>query len=181
MAVARSQFIGAAGQYYLSYALAARNINASLTLGNAPSVDVIVSSGDGKRSMAIQVKTATSARKKRYGNVGYEWYVGSGAIGKFGESFLYAFLDFKGDLTSQPDVFFVPSQWVGRFVKPGWSMYLYFLPATPGMKITKNRWNLLEGYLSGDLAAIEWANCWPKTELIEWGTPSDITEPSEKA
>jgi len=172
MALAKSQFIGAAGQFYLSYALAARHINVSLMLGNAPSVDALASSSDGRRTMSIQVKTASNAKKKKYGKVGYEWYVGSAVIGKYAESFLYAFLDFKGDVTSQPDVFFIPSRWVAEFVKPDWSMFLYFLPATQEIEaLTKNRWDLVQHYLAGEPAALDWAQSWPREQLIEWGAP----------
>lgn len=175
MAQAKSQFIGAAGQFYLSYALAARHINVSLTLGNAPSVDALASSSDGRRTMAIQVKTANSAKKKRYGRLGYEWYVGGAVIGKHAESFVYALLDFKGDMTTQPDVFFVPSRWVAEFVKPDWKMFLYFLPATPEIEaLTKNRFDLVQQYLAGQSAALEWVNAWPEDKLIKWGKPQVV-------
>nr|WP_315597684.1 hypothetical protein [uncultured Cupriavidus sp.] len=175
MAQAKSQFIGAAGQFYLSYALAARHINVSLTLGNAPSVDALASSSDGRRTMAIQVKTAKSAKKKRYGRLGYEWYVGGAVIGKHAESFVYALLDFKGDMTMQPDVFFVPSRWVAEFVKPGWKMFLYFLPATAEIEaLTKNRFDLVQQYLAGQSAALEWVNAWPEDKLIKWGRPQVV-------
>lgn len=171
MASGKSQFVGTAGQYYLAYCLAARGMHASLTLGNAPSVDLIISSSDGKRSLAVQVKTATSAKKRKYGNVGYEWYVGSGAVGKNSPDFVYAFLDFKGDVVNNtPDVFFVPSLWVGKFVKPGWSMSLYFLPATETVEImTKANWHILQELLSGSEQGLSWATTWPEEDLIKWG------------
>jgi len=84
MAQGRAQFIGAAGQYYLAFGLAVRQIHASITLGNAPSVDVLASSSDGKHSLAFQVKTARNAyRRNRYGSEGFEWDVGKGVIGKY--------------------------------------------------------------------------------------------------
>lgn len=176
---AKSQFIGAAGQFYLSYALAARHINISLTLGNAPSVDALASSSDGRRTMAIQVKTAKGAKKKRYGRIGYEWYVGSGVIGKHADSFIYALLDFRGDMTKQPDVFFVPSRWVSEFVKADWKMFLYFLPATAEIEVlTKNRFDRVQQYLAGEQAGLDWANAWPEDQLIKWGKPNANLEAS---
>ena len=53
MTQGKAQFTGAAGQYYLAYGLAVRQVIASLTLGNAPSVDVLASSSDGSRTLAF--------------------------------------------------------------------------------------------------------------------------------
>ena len=58
-----AQFVGAAGQYYLAYSLAIRQINTGITLGNAPSVDVHASCGDGLgNKLAFQVKTSRNAQ-----------------------------------------------------------------------------------------------------------------------
>ena len=96
MAKCRPQFVGAAGQFYLSYGLAVREINASLTLENAPSVDVLASSPDGCYSLSFQVKTTRKAhRRSRHGSEGYEWDVGASVIGKHRESFWYAFIDLQ--------------------------------------------------------------------------------------
>ncbi len=67
----RPQFVAAAGQFYLAYGLAVREVNAALTLGNAPSVDVLASSTDGRRrfhSKSRQPETHTV-------NVGCQKYV----------------------------------------------------------------------------------------------------------
>ncbi len=172
MAQAKTQFIGAAGQFYVSYALAARHINVSLTLGNAPSVDVLASSSDGRRTLSIQVKTTMVAKKKRYGRVGYEWTVGRSVVGKHADSFIYALLDFRGDIKQQPDVFFVPSRWVSEFVRPEWERCIYFLPATAEIEqITKNRFDVVRDYLAGKEEAQRWAATWPEDKLIKWGKP----------
>ena len=165
----RSQFIGTSGQFYVAYALAVRQIHASITHGNAPSVDILAGSSDGKRSLSIQVKTARSAyRHKRYGHEGFEWDVNVGVIGNYSESFWYALVDLQEDNnTWSPRVFFVPSRWVAEFVKPGFSRYMYFLPKTKESD-TLERWDLVDGYLDGDVDAINWANHWPHKELIAW-------------
>jgi len=96
MGTGRAQFVGAAGQFYLAYGLAVRQINASLTLGNAPSVDVLASSHDGKHTLSFQVKTARNAyRQNRFGHEGFDWPVGRNVIGKHRESFWYAFIDLR--------------------------------------------------------------------------------------
>ncbi len=171
MAQGRSQFVGAAGQFYLAYGLAVRQINASLALGNAPSVDVLASSGDGKCTLSFQVKTSRNAyRKNRYGSEGYEWDVGSSVIGNHSESLWYAFVDLQENgETWTPSIFFVPSRWVAEFVKPGWSRFLYFLPIS-AQSLTLERWDLVKGYLAGDTAAKKWARNWPEDKLVKWGT-----------
>ena len=173
MARGRAQFVGAAGQYYLAYGLAVRHINASLTLGNAPSVDVLASSPDGRHSLAFQVKTSSYAyRRKRYGHEGFEWDVGASVIGKHRESFWYAFVDLREeDNAWKPQVFFVPSRWVAEFVKEGWSRYMYFLPMT-AKHLTLERWDLVNGYLSGETPAVDWAKDWPADILVKWGEDS---------
>ena len=173
MATGKSQFIGASGQFYLAYGLAVREINASLTLGNAPSVDVLASSPDGRHSLSFQVKTSRKAyRRNRYGTEGYEWDVGRGVIGKYHESFWYAFIDLqesKGNWT--PVVFFVPSRWVAEFVKPDWSRFMYFMPTT-AKDLTFEHWDIVKGYLAGERDAVDWANDWPQDKLVKWGTTS---------
>jgi hypothetical protein len=173
MARGRDQFVAAAGQYYVAYALALRQINAALTLGNAPCVDVLASSADGRRSMTFQVKTARSAhRPNRYGREGYEWDVGAGVIGRHSESFWYAFVDLReGPQGWSPRVFFVPSRWVAEFVKPDFSRYVYFLPDT-AKELTLERWDLVEGYLAEREEAVAWARAWPEHLLCKWGKTS---------
>ena len=172
MATGKSQFVGTAGQFHVAYNLAAREINAAITLGNAPSVDLIASSHDGKRSLSFQVKTSRNAyRTKRYGNEGYEWDVNQGVIGKYHESFWYAFVNLNSEAstgTQSPEVFLVPSRWVAEFVKVDWSRFMYFLPTT-AKELTYERWDLVTSYLDGKKEAIEWANAWPEDKLVKWG------------
>ena len=157
MSTGKSQFIGTAGQFYVAYNLSVREINAAITLGNAPSVDLMASSADGKRTISIQVKTSRNAyRSNRYGSEGYEWDVNKGVIGKYHESFWYAFVNLQeGDESWSPEVFLVPSRWVAEFVKEDWSRYMYFLPIT-AKDLTYERWNLFSAYLNGEDFALRW-------------------------
>ncbi len=174
MATGKSQFTGTAGQFYVAYGLSVRGVNAAITLGNAPSVDLMASSSNGKRTFSIQVKTSRNAyRRRRYGHEGFEWDVNKGVIGKQDESFWYAFVDLQeNDRAWSPSVFFVPSLWVANFVKPDWSRFMYFLPKT-AEDITLERWDILEGYLNGEDSAIKWANDWPEEKLVKWGTDEE--------
>ncbi len=171
MATGKSQFVGTAGQFHVAYGLSVRGINAAITLGNAPSVDLMASSSDGRRTLSIQVKTSKNAyRRKRYGNEGYEWDVNKGVIGKYHESFWYAFVNLQeGNNSWDPQVFFVPSRWVAEFVNPDWSRFMYFLPIGVS-DITLERWDIIQGYLDGEGSASKWANDWPEDKLIKWGS-----------
>jgi len=142
-------------------------------VGNAPSVDVLAASHDGLRSLTFQVKTSRNAyRRNRYGREGFEWHVGAAVIEKHREPFWYAFVDLQEQEKAwDPRVFFVPSLWVAKFVKRGWSRYMYFLPST-AQHLTLERWDLVQGYLAGVEDAIDWANDWPEQILVKWGETS---------
>jgi len=165
MARGQTQFVGAAGQYYLAHALSLRQINASVTVGNAPTVDVVASSSDGRRSLAFQVKTARNAYcHNRWGHEGCQWR--APIIGTPSESFWYAFVCLherqrEAQTVWNPRIFFVPSLWVAEFVEPDWPQHWYFLPTTL-RRLTEDRWDLVEGYLSGNAEAITWAKDWPE-------------------
>ncbi len=181
MAQARAQFVGAAGQFFVAYSLAVREVNASLTLGNAPSVDVLASSSSGSRTLAIQVKTSRWAhRRTRYGRKDcHEWDVGSGVIGKCSEGFWYAFVDLQEDSSGRwdPVVFLVPSIWVADFVQPDFTRKMYILPGE-AIPLTKNRWDLVKGYLSMDAEATTWANSLPAEARWQYSTEPPATQVS---
>lgn len=168
MAKGRSQFVGATGQYYVSYALARRNIHASPTLGNAPVVDVVAAKADGPRSISIQVKTSRNAyRRKRYGREGCEWDVGAGVIGKHNPDFWYALVDLRDETERQPRVFIVPSYWVSEFVLPSFGRKVFFLPST-AWDLTKERWDMLVASLDDVPKVKEFATSWPEDKLVRW-------------
>jgi len=48
---------------------------------------------------------------------------------------------------------------------------MYFLPKT-AENLTLDRWDLVRGYLAGELEAIEWAKDWPEDQLVKWGAAS---------
>ena len=163
MTQAKSQFVGAAGQYFVAYRLASEKIHASLTLGNAPAVDLLAASSDGSSALAIQVKTASDAyRAKRYGHEGYEWAVGSKVNPS--EKLVFAFVDFQGGRAT-PRVFIVPSAWVALFAETGGGRY--FLPKAVE-DLTLEQWDRIKGCLAGDPAAAEWANIVPTDRLVQW-------------
>lgn len=119
MANAKSQFVGAAGQYYVAYGLSLRLLHATITIGNAMGVDILCSNSDGSRAMSIQVKTQSNAAKNSYRETGFNWYVNPSSAGVFYPNLWYAFVDLRGNNDAlAPNVYFVPSKWVGMFVMP---------------------------------------------------------------
>lgn len=169
MASGKSQLIGFTGQNFVAYGLSRRNVLVSHAPVNAPSVDLFVCDSEVKNLLTIQVKTSTYAyRKNRYGNEGYEWTVGSNAVGKARQALWYALVDLQSSANDTiPDVYFVPSKWVGEFVKPDFTMKQYFLPKTVADEI-RNNWEMVCKYIAGDNKVIDWANKWDK-RLVRWG------------
>jgi hypothetical protein len=115
-------FTGTAGVYYVMYQLARKHFHASCTMGNAPNIDILVSSEDGARSVAIQVKTTEHAL--RYRGRGdqrqpfqLQFPLGRKA-GKLNRpGVIFAFVDFAISSDGNAAVYLVPSQAVCEFCK----------------------------------------------------------------
>src|SRR5579871_3950711 len=95
-----SSLTGAAGVYFVASYLAYRNIHVSITFGNAPAVDVLASSADGTRTVAIQVKTTEYALRHRGRGADkepdhYEWDAGHKAATVARIGLIFAFVDLK--------------------------------------------------------------------------------------
>jgi len=91
-------------------------INAGITLGNAPSVDVTASSDDGRYSLNIQVKTSRNAYRNNR-------------------------IDLNEENNSwNPKVFFIPSRWISEFVKPDFSRKMYYLSGNQDAIEWANNW-----------------------------------------
>ena len=107
--------VGCAGEHYVAYRLSAMGYLVALTRGGSPAVDLMVGSADGRKTVAIQVKTsqqawkpATKARKNPY----WYWRINANARKLRGKSVFYAFVNLKGgkgESQERPDVFIVPS------------------------------------------------------------------------
>lgn len=145
----KSNYIGCAGEYFVAYSLSVRGHLVSITNGNVPNIDIIVTSIEESNFISLQVKTSRNAhRNNRYGREVWEWDVGPSSIGFKKDHFWYAFVDLKVDNQQNllPDVFFVPSFWVATYVKPEHSRKMYLLPAD-AKKYTLNRFDLIDKYL----------------------------------
>jgi hypothetical protein len=170
MGIGKSQLTGATGQYYVAYELSLHDLCATLTIGNAAGVDILVSKDQGLNSLSIQVKTSRNAwRRNRYGSEGYEWDVGSSVINKQSTSFWYALVNLNESKDGcKPEIFFVPSKWVAEFVKPTFSRKIYFLPMTAS-SLCKHKWENIRDCLDNKQDAIAFASTWPEDKLVRWG------------
>lgn len=167
--MAKSKFIGEAGEHFVAYKLSRLEYYVGLTIGNMPNVDIILSSGSGLKSISLQVKTSQGAyRKNRYGSEGYEWDVNKGVIGRNSTDFWYCFVDFKWNNGSIPDVYIVPSKWVSEFVLKSFSRAMFFLPKAAA-DLTRDRWDYLEKILNDDDEVMDFASTWDDSILVRWG------------
>jgi hypothetical protein len=120
---AKGIFTGTAGVYYVMYELASRGFHASCTHGNAPYLDILVSSEDGERMLAVQVKTAKHATRHRgRGKDRKPTYLDFRMGHKAGKlnkaNVLCAFVDLNIDSVSKEVVvYLVPSKWLFEFCK----------------------------------------------------------------
>jgi hypothetical protein len=131
-------------------------------------VDVVASNFDGSRLLALQVKTARWAhRPKRYGHELREWDVSARSVGRFSETLWYAFVDLQERVPERsPKVFFVPSRWVGSFVKQEWDRKMFLLRSEL-WPLCEERWDRIEAFLRGDPETRAWSEVIP-LEATDW-------------
>jgi hypothetical protein len=144
---------GAAGEHFVAYKLSAMGYPVALTRGGSPTVDLMVGDLQGGSPVSIQVKTSTGAwreRKRDAGDSRWEWDVGKKALTLRGDSIFYAFVDLKSLEATRhvPDVFIVPSGVVAKYVPPGSSRYMFWLPESVG-HLYSDKWNRITDLLDG--------------------------------
>lgn len=148
--------IGTAGTYHVMAVLAARGFHASCTFGNAPFVDILVSSAKGDKSVAIQVKTTREARRWRgKGEKAIvkelQWALGYRAAKHTRPGLFFAFVNMKGSpLGGKPDVYLVPGTWLAEFCAP-WVdkvSLVRFHVAPDRVEPFRDNWDQLEAALA---------------------------------
>jgi len=113
--VTNSKVTGGAGEHYVAYALSCLGFMPALVREGSPAVDLLASNTSGSRTIAIQVKTAKSAvRKRGRGNERkpnhLEFTLGKKAIEKKKLELMFCFVDLKGlDPDNRPDVYVIPA------------------------------------------------------------------------
>ncbi len=111
---------GIAGEYLVAAELTRRGYIASLTLRNTKDIDILASSADGTRQVAIQVKCDQTK--------GSEWMLGAKAERLTSPSMYYVFVRLHDGGT--PEFFVVPSAVVAEQTRTSHSDWL----AKPGRR-----------------------------------------------
>jgi len=101
--------MGAAGEYYVAFRLAAEGYAVGLTAYGTRAIDLVVANPDTGKSITIQTKTEWNAfvPSRNYPPYYWKWRVGKPREPH--KTFFYAFVDLKNDPSQTPDVFIVPS------------------------------------------------------------------------
>ena len=136
------QLIGAAGTYFVMSELSSRGFHASCTFGNAPHVDILVSSPDGACSIAVQVKTTewakrySGTRKQGKKMIQLQWYLGRKAAKANLRGLFIVFVDFdKWSAEPKTDCYVVPSAFIFEFLNRG-----SIASAWCGFTFRRSRW-----------------------------------------
>lgn len=141
---------GAAGEHYVAFALSTHGYIAALTRGGTPSVDILCSSVDGKRTLAIQVKTmgyAYRGRKRKPEESHWEFDVGWKAVGNRDDSFLYAFVCLTGTGDGKPSVFIAPPSDVADALGDGYKRNMFWIMEKDRRRYEIENWKLIEDRL----------------------------------
>jgi hypothetical protein len=98
---------GVSGEYFVAAELSRRGYIASLTLKNTQGIDILASSADASRQVAIQVKTNQGS--------GEDWVLNQTAEGQALPRLFYVFVRLNG--LGNPEYFVVPSKIVAEQAK----------------------------------------------------------------
>ena len=149
--------VAAAGEHYVAYKLSRLGyLAAPLRLG-APAADLLASTLDGGRTVAIQVKTTQSALRTRgRGDAKrphhLEFPLGHAAIEKGSDRLIFCFVDLRGgEDGSSPDVYVVPASHILRYYEgENIRQYSFFRhhPPVQEMAPFKNNWKPVISALS---------------------------------
>jgi hypothetical protein len=124
LSVKQSQLVAAAGEYYILARLSLCGKLAAQAPRGVPSADVIVSSVEGDRLCAIQVKTRTG----KGGDGG--WHMKKKHEDIESKQLFYCFVDFGNSISENPKVYVVPSSITAEAIRLMHSAWL----ARPGKK-----------------------------------------------
>jgi len=107
--------VAAAGEYFVAYKISCLGYLAAPVRGGSPSTDLLASTIDGGRTVAIQVKTTGWAERTRgRGNNKtphhLEFPLGHAAVEKASKALIFCFVDLRGSHSEAvPDVYIVPA------------------------------------------------------------------------
>ena len=161
----------AAGEHYVAYYLSTKNYIAALTRGGTPSVDILVSSIDGRRTLGIQVKTMQwcyHERKRNPDNSHWMFDVGWKAVGNFDDSLIYAFVSLTNPKVglgqqNKPLIFWALPSEIARTLGSGYTRNMFRIRCSERKKYEDDNWSLVTQVLE-------------EGDYKETNTPTVITE-----
>ena len=107
--------VAAAGEYYVAYKLSCLGYLAATVRVGPPAADLLASTLDGGRTVAVQVKTTGEAERTRGRGEGkvphhLEFPLGHAAVEKASDKLIFCFVDLRGSRPgTTPDVYVVPA------------------------------------------------------------------------
>ena len=142
--------VAAAGEHYAAYRLSCLGFLAALVRQGSPATDLLASSIDGARTVAIQVKTTISAGRTRGRGTEkvphhLEFPLGHAAVERASPKLIFCFVDLRGDQPGiPPDVYVVPGSDILAYYKD-WDIrqFSFFRhhAEIKWMEPFKNNWN----------------------------------------
>jgi len=102
-----STLVGVAGEYYAAAELTRRGVNASITLRNTESYDIIASNPKNGKIFNIQVKTTT--------NKNNSWILNEKSEKNAAKNFYYILVKLNND-NKRPNFFIAPSKKVAEYI-----------------------------------------------------------------
>jgi len=99
---AKNFITGMTGVFYTAAELSSRGFIVTITARNAPTVDLLVSKPDMKKTISIQVKTNASNGTHSF------WLTGKNSMNLKAPNFFYILVNLKSD--DKPDFYIVPSR-----------------------------------------------------------------------
>ena len=107
--------VAGAGEHYVAYKLSCLGFLAALVRQGSPATDLLASSLDGARTVAIQVKTTGWAERTRGRGANktphhLEFPLGHAAVERASDKLIFCFVDLRGGQPDiPPDVYVVPA------------------------------------------------------------------------
>jgi len=158
--VANSKITGGAGEHYVAYALSCLGFMPALVREGSPVVDLLASNMSGSRAVAIQVKTAKSAVRKRGRGTDkkphhLEFTLGKAAIRREKQDLMFCFVDLRGGTPdNKPDVYVIPGKkLIDRYHGKDIDKQKWFRLHWPveDMEEYKNNWEPIKQYLNNEI------------------------------
>lgn len=108
----KGHFAGVSGEHYVAAVLAYKQLHVALVPEGGVGVDLLVSTPNGLRNAAVQVKSRAMAGRWRGGEYAvrrYDWFIGK-RVFEQAPDLIYALVDLKDWAGGMPDVFVMPAR-----------------------------------------------------------------------